>query len=156
MMLWLRRGFKQDSGKRVSLFIVLREYHLMKGPDNEAIFSVVCVSDILEQHNIIKRLWHIFELWFLQTIWLRNDVMRLCRHFHSNADSCYRGFSCDVRRSRDFLVYSILEVKPPVPGHFRNADHSCWYVCQTAWITVWCFVCQCIVGCLANSYNIMS
>ena len=37
----------------------------------------------------------------------------------------YRGFSCDVRRSRDFLVYSILEVKPPVPGHFRNADHSC-------------------------------
>ena len=40
------------------------------------------------------------------------------------AIKAYRGFSCDVRRSRDFLVYSILEVKPPVPGHFRNADHS--------------------------------
>ena len=52
MTLWVRRGFKQDSGKRVSLFIVLREYHLMKGPDNEAIFSVVCSSDILEQHDI--------------------------------------------------------------------------------------------------------
>ena len=45
-----------ELGKRVSLFIVLREYRLMKGTDNEAIFSVVCVSDILEQHNIIKRL----------------------------------------------------------------------------------------------------
>ena len=33
--------------------IVLREYHLMKGPDNEAIFSVVCSSDILEQHRVI-------------------------------------------------------------------------------------------------------
>ena len=35
------RGFKQDSGKRVSLFIVLCELHLMKGPETEAIFSVV-------------------------------------------------------------------------------------------------------------------
>ena len=90
MMLWVRRGFKQNSGKRVSLFIVLRENRLMKGTDTEAIFSVVCVSDILEQHNIIKRLWHIFEVWFLQTIRLRHDVMRLCRHFRSNADKCYR------------------------------------------------------------------
>ena len=41
MTLSVRRGFKQDSGKRVSLFIVLREYHLMKGPDNEALLSVI-------------------------------------------------------------------------------------------------------------------
>ena len=50
------RGFKQDSGKRVSLFIVLREFRSTKGPDTEAIFSVVCSSDILEYHTIIKRL----------------------------------------------------------------------------------------------------
>ncbi len=50
------RGFKQDSGKRVPLFIVLREFHFMKGPDTEAIYSVVCLSDIPEQHNIIKRM----------------------------------------------------------------------------------------------------
>ena len=44
----LRRGFKQDSGKRVSLFIVLREYHLMKLERPRQlkgfIFSVVCSS----------------------------------------------------------------------------------------------------------------
>ena len=51
MTLWLRRGFKQDSGKRVFLFIVLREYHLLKGPDNETICSVVYSSDILEQRK---------------------------------------------------------------------------------------------------------
>ena len=40
----------------------------MKGTDTEAIFSVVCSSDILEQRNIIKRLWHLFRLvWFVQT-----------------------------------------------------------------------------------------
>ena len=39
-----------------SLFIDLRKLHLMKGPDTEGIFSVACSSDILEQHNIIKRL----------------------------------------------------------------------------------------------------
>ena len=34
-----------------------------------------------------------------------------CVHFgHANPKHEYRGFSCDVRRSRDFLVYSILEV----------------------------------------------
>ena len=46
-------------------------------------------------------------------------------HFEMATKVSNRGFSCDVRRSRDFLVYSILEVKPLVPGHFRNADHSC-------------------------------
>ena len=52
------RGRKQEfSGRCVCLFIVLLELHLMKGPDTEAIFSVVCSSDIiLNQHNIIKRL----------------------------------------------------------------------------------------------------
>ena len=55
MTFWVCRGFKQDSGKRVSLFIVLREYHLMKGPDKEAIFSFMCSSDILEQHDINNR-----------------------------------------------------------------------------------------------------
>ena len=47
------RGFKQDSGKRVSLFIVLREFHFMKRAVTESIFSVVCSRDILEQHTII-------------------------------------------------------------------------------------------------------
>ena len=60
-----------------------------KAPTRKPLYSVVCSSDFLEQHNIIKSLWHIFELWFLQTIWLRNDVMRSCRHFRSNADRCY-------------------------------------------------------------------
>ena len=52
-------GLKQEyaySGKRVSLFIVLRELHLMKVPDTQAIFSVVCSSNIVEEHNIIKHL----------------------------------------------------------------------------------------------------
>ena len=71
----------------------------------------------------------------------------------------YRGFSCDVRRSRDFLVYSILEVKPPVTGSF-SAHHPCWYVCLTAWITVCCFVCQCSstsrMTCQQGSYRCSS
>ena len=47
-------GFKLEySGKGVSLFIVLRERHLMKGPDAKPTFSVLCSSDILEQHTII-------------------------------------------------------------------------------------------------------
>ena len=33
------------------LFIGLRELFLMKGADTESIFSVVCSSDILKQHN---------------------------------------------------------------------------------------------------------
>ena len=46
----------------VFLFIVLHELHFMKYPTG-AIFSVVCSSDIVEQHyNIIKRLWHLFRL----------------------------------------------------------------------------------------------
>ena len=45
-------GFKQEhSGKCIYLFIVLHELHLMKGPDTEAIFSVVCSSDIREQQT---------------------------------------------------------------------------------------------------------
>ena len=53
-------GRKQEySGKRVSFYIVLRELHFMKGPDTEAIFSVVCSSDILELHNIIKSLGYL-------------------------------------------------------------------------------------------------
>ena len=70
-----------------------------------------------------------------------------------------RGFSCDVRRSRDFLVYSILEVKPPVSGSF-SAHHPCWYVCLTAWITVCCFVRQCSstsrMTCQQGSYRCSS
>ena len=50
-------GLKQEySGKCVYLFIVLRELHLMESPDTEAIFSVLCSSDILEQHNKFKRM----------------------------------------------------------------------------------------------------
>ena len=50
-------GRKEEySGKLVYLFIVLRQLDLMKGPDIEAIFSVVRSSDILELHNIIKNL----------------------------------------------------------------------------------------------------
>ena len=37
---------------RAECFNVLREFHLRKGPDTGAIFSVVPSSDILE-HNII-------------------------------------------------------------------------------------------------------
>ena len=76
-----------------SLFSVLREFHFMKGPDTEAIFSVVCSSDILEQHTIIKRLRH--RLWMFvftnksDLPECRNDVMCMCRHFRSNVDSCY-------------------------------------------------------------------
>ena len=50
---------KQEySGKCISLFIVFCELHLMKGPDTltDAVFSFVCSSDILKQHNIIKRM----------------------------------------------------------------------------------------------------
>ena len=36
-------------------FYCLRELHLLKGPCIEAIVSVVSSSDILEQHNIVKR-----------------------------------------------------------------------------------------------------
>ena len=65
----------------------------------------------------------------------------------------YRGFSCD------FLVYSILEVKPPVTGSF-SAHHPCWYVCLTAWITVCCFVRQCSstsrMTCQQGSYRCSS
>ena len=44
------RGRKQEySVKRIYLFIALLDLHLMKGPDTEAIFSVVCSSDILER-----------------------------------------------------------------------------------------------------------
>ena len=64
-------GRKQEySGESVFLFIVFRELHFiwLKAPDTEPIFSVVCSSDILEHHNIIKRLWHIFWIvWFVQT-----------------------------------------------------------------------------------------
>ena len=46
------RGIKQEySGKRFSLFILLRELHLTKGPDTDAI---VCSNDMLELHNIIN------------------------------------------------------------------------------------------------------
>ena len=50
-------------------FIVLRELdYLIKGPDIEAIFSAVCSSDIIKQHNIITHLQHLFWLvWFAQT-----------------------------------------------------------------------------------------
>ena len=66
----------------------------MKGPDTEAIFSVACSSDILEQHNkklstrdICFRSWVFSKQ--LDLLEYRNDVIRLCRHFRSNADSCY-------------------------------------------------------------------
>ena len=50
-----------------SILTVLHEFHLMKGPDTEAIFPVGCSSYILEQHNIIKRLWHLFQSLFFGT-----------------------------------------------------------------------------------------
>ena len=76
------RGFKQDnSGNYCFAWTSLDE----SPPDTEAIFSVECCSDILEQHNIIKRTWRLFWLaWF---VW--NDVIRLCRHLHSNTDSIF-------------------------------------------------------------------
>ena len=70
-----------------SLFIVLREFHLIKAPKTEAIFSVMGSSDIVEQHNIVKRLWHLFRNLFFykqfDLIEYRNDVICLCRHFRS-------------------------------------------------------------------------
>ena len=66
----------------------------MKGPNTEAICSVVCSSNIPEPHNIINCLRHLFRsLFFHKQLDLpecRNDVIRVCRHFRSNADSCYR------------------------------------------------------------------
>ena len=56
------RRKQEYSCKRVYLFIVFRELHLMESPDTEAIFSVLCSSVILKQHNIIKRLRHFFAL----------------------------------------------------------------------------------------------
>ena len=53
------------SSKRLSnavLFIVFDEVHLSKDPDTEAIFSVVCSSDMLKTHTIIKRLRRISRL----------------------------------------------------------------------------------------------
>ncbi len=57
----MRRRKLEYSGMRLSQFIVLRELHVMKGPDShtEATFSS---SEIVEKHNIIKRLWHHFRL----------------------------------------------------------------------------------------------
>ena len=57
------RGRKQEySDMRLSnavLFVVLRELHLMKGLDTEAIFSVVCLNEIIKKHNI-KAPWDTF------------------------------------------------------------------------------------------------
>ena len=130
MTLWLRRGFKQDSGKRVSLLIVLREYHLMKGPDKEA--SVF--SRVLQWHSrtafIIKRLWHIFEHWFLQTIWLRNDLMRLCRHFRSNVDRCYSALSLAWNRALFiipvFILKNIIGSRVYIFMTIQNLKTSIW------------------------------
>ena len=44
------------------VFIVLREFHLVKSSDTEATFSAVYSSDILKQHTIIKCVGHICRL----------------------------------------------------------------------------------------------
>ena len=47
---------------------VLRELHLMKGPDIEAIFSVEWSIDIVKKHNVTKRVGHVFRsVWLAQT-----------------------------------------------------------------------------------------
>ena len=49
---WTQIGIRYSSRRlnNAVLCIVLRELHSLKGPDTEAIFAVVCPSDILKQH----------------------------------------------------------------------------------------------------------
>ena len=102
-------------------FIVSRELHLMKGPESEAIVSVVCSSNILRQHNIINRFSRL--VWFSQIATNSTDMPEY-RLLSQRLDRCDRVIQNEYRYPFGGNVYYVAMKITYLTRKLRNGERN--------------------------------